>query len=146
MKTTVEQRRAVAKWVMAVIFALVVLWVVMLVTSCSSTVIPRPVDAGTVALEGNNQDAGVLSIDDQGAIITEHKKAEYDALVALYGRGTDAYAITPPVVPGAGLTRLDGAALRFPGHSDPVVWRIDREHLAWFVTFRKWQLANRPPR
>lgn len=126
-----------------VMLALVLAWAVF-VSGCSSTVIPQRVEATEVAFEGNTQNAGVLAVDRSGAVITERKRAEYLALVKVYGRGTADYPIEPKVSPKAGLTRLSGKEAGFPEHE--WVWAIDAEHLTWFITFRDWQRAGRKPK
>lgn len=136
--------RAVLKWAFGLFFTAVVLIVVFFAAGCAGPVIPHRVESTVIAFEGNEQNAGVLAVSDQGAILTEHKKAEYDGLVERYGRGTPDYPINPPVELEAGLKRVSGPSLGFPDQG--WVWRMDREHLTWFLTFREWQRAGRPPR
>jgi len=151
MKTSWERQEeksrrdaVLLKWAFGLFFAAIVLIIVFFAVGCSSPVIPGRVESTAVAYEGNQQNAGVLAVTDQGAVLTEHKKAEYDALVARYGRGTPDYPINPPVDPRAGLARVSGASAGFPDQG--WVWRMDREHLTWFLTFREWQRAGRPSR
>lgn len=141
---TVARNRAIAKWVIAVLFAGAVLWVVLLVTGCTGPVVPKAVASRTVAFDGNEQNAGVLkSWPKKGALITDHKKAEYDALVRLYGRGTVGHPLVPPVIEGQGLTALRGRDEGFPLHE--TVWLIDAESLVNFVLFKEWQRQSRTP-
>lgn len=139
-------RREVAKWVVIALFTAVVAWWTVFLTGCGShPVVAKPVESATIAYDGNEQTAGFLGFAPDGSgILTESKKAEYDALVRLYGRGTADYPITSPVLPGVGLSRRTGKELGFPAHG--WLWLIDRAHLTYFMTFRDWQRTGRSPR
>jgi hypothetical protein len=114
-------------------------------SGCVSPTIPEPVRSSEIAFEGENQNAGILKVWPDGmALITEKKKAEYDELVQIYGAGTDAYAIRPPVKRGEGLLRRPGKDFGYPEHG--WVWIIDPEHLAYFRTFKQWDRSGRIPR
>ena len=81
--------KAFLKWAVALFFAAIFLTVVFFAVGCAGPVVPGKVESRTVAFEGEEQNAGVLMVfAKRGALLTERKKAEYDALVALYGRGT----------------------------------------------------------
>lgn len=113
-------------------------------TGCSSTVIPGTVESRTIAYDGDEQNAGVLLVwPGKGALITDGKKAEYDALVVIYGRGTEGHRLIPPVRPGAGLTALRGRDEGFPLHGR--VWKISPEALTNFLLFKEWQRSARLP-
>jgi hypothetical protein len=139
---TVTQRRAMAKAVFTVLFFALVVWIAASMSGCASTVIAEPVASRTIAFDGGEQTAGVLKVwPGRGALITDSKKAEYDALVAIYGRGTDGHKLTPPVVKGRGLTPLRGKDEGFPLHAR--VWHMDAQALADFILMRGWQRAGR---
>ena len=144
MKTTVQQRRALAKSIFACAFLLLTILIVISFVGCASPVIPGRVEAAEIAWNGSSQNAGVLAQTKEYVLLTPRKKAEYDALVAIYARGTADYPITPPVDPKAGVKRLLGRDVGFPEH--PWVWRLDAEAVSWFMTFREWQLSGRKPR
>lgn len=142
---TVAQRREIAKWVLGLLFLGLMIAVVVFSAGCgSTTVVPARVEAKEIAFEGNEQNAGLLGPTAHGWFLTEHKKAEYDALVALYGQGTETYPIMPAVRKNVGLMRVAGAGEGFPEYG--WVWKIDSEHLSWFITFREWQRTGRKPR
>lgn len=111
---------------------------------CSSTVIQtKAAKATVIAYDGNDQNAGMLKLDAKGAVFTEKKIAEYRELVKVYGRGTNAYKILPPVKPNDGVAEKPGAAEGFPEHEK--VYRMDNEHLTWFDAFFKWRKMGRTP-
>lgn len=133
------------KWAAVAFFAVIVgIWL-LFITGCAGPIIPKRVEASTAAFdEHGNQTAGVLKVwPGKGALLTESKKAEYDALVAVYGRGTEGHPLIPPVKQGDGLTKLRGNDEGFPLY--PVVWHIAPEPLANFLLFKEWQRAGRVP-
>lgn len=144
MKTTVEQRRVIAKCIFFAVFLVFVLVLVQLWVGCAGPVIPEKVEASTIAYDGTEQTAGVLKVwPGRGAILSDTKKAEYDALVELYGRGTVGHPLTPPVAKGRGLTQMRGQDQGFPLHE--VVWFIDPQALTDFLLFKEWQRQGRSP-
>lgn len=111
---------------------------------CSSTVIQTEASKATaIAYDGNDQNAGLLKSDAAGAVFTEKKIAEYRELVKTYGRGTDAYKVLPPVKSDDGVVRKTGSEEGFPEHE--YVYRMDNEHLTWFIAFSKWRRMGRTP-
>lgn len=130
------------KWLLLIVVLVAILFTVL---GCQGrATVPRVVESSTIAYEGNEQNAGVLKTwPKKGALLTDRKKAEYDALVERYGAGTVGHPLVPPVVRGRGLTKLRGADEGFPLHE--VVWVIDAEHLTYFLLFKQWQRSGRLP-
>lgn len=123
---------------------LIIVWA-FFVSGCAGTVRPDRVESATIAYdESGEQNAGVLKVwADKGALLTEAKKREYDALLARYGKGTAGHPLVPPVVKGRGLTRLRGADEGFPQHG--WVWLIDPLALEYFLLFKAWDRQGRTP-
>lgn len=132
------------RWVAAFVLAILLIWLGGFLLGCTGTVVPKPVTSSSVAYEGNEQNAGVLKVwPGKGALLTERKKTEYDALVGLYGHGTKGHQLIPPVKKGEGLTMLRGRDEGFPLYDR--VWHIDAEALTNFLLFKDWQRAGREP-
>ncbi len=142
---SVARNRLIAKWVFGVLFLCVALYVASLFAGCQiRPVIPASVSSRTIAYDGDEQTAGVLKTwPGKGALLSDSKKDEYDALVRLYGRGTVGHPLTPPVVEGRGLTALRGRDEGFPLHER--VWKIDPQALTDFLLFKEWQRSSRVP-
>lgn len=134
-------------WRWALAFALVIAAITwaFFVSGCTSPVVPHTVTAGAIAWDGADQNAGVLEAwPGKGALITETKKAEWDALVARYGRGTVGHPLTPPVTDNMrGFIRVHGNTVHQPMHE--FVWFIDPQALEAFILFKAWQDAAREP-
>lgn len=141
MKTAT--RRLIAKWVFALLFTAVVCSIAWLSAGCAGPVTPDRVASRTIAFDGGEQNAGVLKAWPGGALLTDNKKAEYDALVALYGRGIEGHQLVPPVELGRGLTALRGRDEGFPLHER--VWVIDGQALTYFLLFKEWQRTGLKP-
>lgn len=140
----VETRRLLAKWVLSLLFIALTTAVVVFATGCSSTVAPAAVVARAIAFDGAEQNAGVLKgWPGKGALITDAKKTEYDALVAFYKHGSVGHPFVPPLVEGRGLTLLRGRDQGYPLHE--VVWLIDAQALTDFILIKAWQRAGRTP-
>jgi len=143
MKSPWNYLQPVWKWIIGFVLLVGFITVAFYSSGCSSTVVPNQVASRTIAFDGAEQNAGVLKVWPNAALITEAKKSEYDALVALYGRGTAGHELVPPVRSGRGLTRLLGWKWGFPLH--PVVWHIDGQALTDFLLLKEWQREGRTP-
>ncbi len=117
-----------------------VVFVVLLLAlvSCSSTLTPAPVPpAQTIAYDGNAQNAGIISIDADGAVITPAKRAYYNSLIEIYGAAKWTKAGLP-VFPSP-LVRDDG--ITEAGDN----YRITRGALANLTVMHQWFKMGRTP-
>ena len=110
---------------------LIILAVVLaLASGCSNTVTPDRVTSAAPSFDGNEQTSGVLSINPNGAVVTDHFRFRYNALVSTYGRD-----FTPPLKADAGLTAMTAGR-----------WLIDRQHLSQFLEMNAWHRAGLKPK
>jgi hypothetical protein len=132
--------KAVSSFFLVVV---IIIWA-FFVSSCSSTVHPARVEAVSIAYDGNSQNAGVLKTwPNGGALLTEAKKAEYDALARRYANGVVMFRLVPPIDPVRGLTRLAGKDEGFPEFEH--VWRMDAQALTDFILVKEWFREGRTP-
>lgn len=144
MKEPLNYLQPLWRWFAGFVLVIILIWLGGLLLGCTGPVIPHPVASSSIAWEGNEHNAGVLKVwPNKGALLTERKKAEYDALVDRYGHGTQGHELIPPVKKGEGLTKLRGRDEGFPLYD--VVWHIDAEALTNFLLFKDWQRAGRLP-
>lgn len=123
---------------------ILIIWLAFAVQGCAGPVIPKTVASSSIAFDGNEQNAGLLiSWPGKGGLLTDSKKAEYDALVRIYGHGTEGHPLIPPIKLGAGLTQLRGRDNGFPLHD--VVWHFSPEALANFYLLKSWSREGRSP-
>lgn len=107
--------------------------IAMCCAGCAQTIAPKenlPVETEFI---GNAQNAGVLGWAADGAIaITEAKRAEYNALIDLYGS-----RFVPPLTRDAGLIAI---TKWLDDYGKPVTgkaWATDREHVVKFAVMKK---------
>ncbi len=96
----------------------------------TSTVKPKVVEAQEIAYDNGVQNAGVLGLDDTGAIITPTKREEYNALIALYGKDPK---FLPP------LRKDDGVVVKGSN------FHITNEALINFTEMKSWQRSGKKP-
>jgi hypothetical protein len=109
---------------------LILALVLALASGCASTVTPDRVTAAAPSFDGNEQTSGVLSLNANGAVVTDHFRYRYNALVATYGQD-----FTPPLKGDAGFTAITSSR-----------WLIDRQHLSQFLEMNAWHRAGLKPR
>lgn len=103
---------------------MLMLFVTILLTSSSCTIVPKPVSPKQPSYDGGVQNSGFIGFTSSGAgMLTFHKADEYNQLVAKYGS-----RFVPPVKTGDGLTMTA---------TNVVV--IDQEHLVDFETMLFWK-------
>ena len=102
-----------------------------MITACSTTVAPKPVPAGAISFDGNNQNAGIITIFQTGPLkgnleITSGKRAEYNALVARYGKN-----FTPPLGTDYGILPWTNG-----------LYLIDSERAAKMILMDSWKRSG----
>jgi hypothetical protein len=104
--------------------------------ACSTTV-PAPIHAEVIAYDGNVQNAGIVSIDANGAVITPTKRAYHNSLIAIYGDARWTKGGLPvfpvPLVRDYGITQ-EGAN-----------FRITADALAKHTVMHQWFKIGRTP-
>ena len=106
---------------------LIILAVVLaLASGCSNTVTPDRVTSAAPSFDGNEQTSGVLSINPNGAVVTDHFRYRYNGLIETYG-----HDFTPPLKADAGIIVITKGR-----------WLIDRQHLAQFLEMNAWHRAG----
>jgi hypothetical protein len=101
---------------------------IIIMTACTSTVIPKPVVDNVPSFDGNSQTSGVLSNAPNGSlIISESARARYNAMVEQYGN-----RFIPPLVKDAGVQPWT-----VPGQ-----YTIDKEHDADARTMNRWRKSG----
>lgn len=112
------------------------LFVALSLCGCIRTVVPIDVRPAAPAYDGNVQDSGLISIGPKGAIITEHARDRFNALVDLYGK--DPYFV-PTLEHDFGITSMEGDMGRGP------LYLISKESLTDFVLMNKWRRMGKAP-
>ena len=110
--------------------ALTILCVSLALSGCAGTVTPDRISAAAASYDGNEQNSGIISVNQLGYVVTGHFRDRHNALVALFGRD-----FLPPLTPDAGLTEIT---------SDR--WLIDRQHLSQFLEMNAWNRAGLRPK
>ena len=105
---------------------LILALVLALASGCANTVAPERVNATAPSFDGNEQTSGVISINPNGAVVTDHFRFRYNALVSTYGKD-----FTPPLKADAGIIVITKGR-----------WLIDRQHLAQFLEMNAWHRAG----
>lgn len=117
------------QWLLAIFIALLVGCMVIALTSCAGTSHPHAVQSSVASFDGNEQNSGFLGFDKDGfGRLTHHARDRYNALIAVYGS-----KFSPPLTFDAGIS---------PYFFDPPAsdgYRIDRGHLAQFMTMQRWK-------
>jgi hypothetical protein len=96
---------------------------------CANTVTPDRIAAGAPSWDGNEQTSGVLSLNPNGFVVTDHFRFRYNGLIATYGRD-----FTPPLKADAGIIAMTSGR-----------WLIDRQHLSQFLEMNAWHRAGLKP-
>lgn len=109
---------------------LILVVVLALASGCANTVAPDRIAAGVPSFDGNEQTSGVLSINPNGAVVTDHFRYRYNGLVKTYGRD-----FTPPLKADAGIIAITKGR-----------WLIDRQHLSQFLEMNAWHRASLKPK
>lgn len=114
------------------VMCLMSLMLTVFLCSCSTVTPPAQVTTDTASFDGNDQNSGLVSmLNDGSAIITEHARERYNALVAVY-----ASKFTPKLkqddgVQPAGVVQGKG------------LYQIDAQHLVMFVQMNQWRKVGR---
>lgn len=99
-------------------------------TGCSSTVTPKPVATSEASFDGGEQNSGILKLVDGGAIITEHARERFNALIEIYGE-----EFLPAIEKDRGIR---------PDLSDGTYF-ITNEALQKFILMNHWRKMGRKP-
>lgn len=112
--------------------------------SCSAVIAPKENRPAQVAYVGNEQHAGVLGwSNDGGVAIGDDKRAEYNALIDIWG--TDPRLGTP-LQHDAGVVAITEWTDKAQVHHTGKAWSIDREHVVKFSLMKSWQhRGDKPP-
>lgn len=99
------------------------------VSACSTTVTPDRVESKEASFDGNEQNSGIIGpAEGGGFLVTPHFRSRYNALIDAYGED-----FAPALREDAGLVRT------------PAGWRIDRQHMIYFLTMNQWRKARLAP-
>lgn len=125
------------RWARLLVIALGLLVIVLLQSACGTTTVPPVRPAQTIAYDGDAQNAGILSLDTTGAVITPAKRAYYNALIEIYG--------------DARWTRGGLPVFPVPKRADEGItpagpnFRITRSALADLTVMHQWFKMGRTP-
>lgn len=99
------------RWISVASTVLLVILIGLLLMGCH-TVTPDPVQAQTISYDGGVQNAGIISLDNTGAVITAEKRDYYNSLIAIYGDAkwtkNGLPIFTPPLVKDQGVVPANG--------------------------------------
>lgn len=122
---SVRRTKIVSAWIAAIALTVLVCFVSFAATGCTTT--PEPVRSEMASFDGSEQNSGVISVDDRGAIVTAHFRDRYNGLIAIYGK-----AYKPALKKDAGLLKLSDST-----------WLIDRQHLVKMIEMNTWRKTGR---
>lgn len=134
------------------------LLVCVLLTACTSTIVPNPINATVASWDGGQQNSGFLGFDAAGnGIITYHAYGRWIALVNDYGpffkppqdehAGVNVVLVSEYPVQLYGNGKVIGV-LTNPVPSGPGDWpymRMDAERLAKFDRMNRWRKEGKAP-
>lgn len=125
-KQTYDYTRGAWKFAGFVAFCVVVFWLVILATGCTSTVIPVKVTPKAASFDGAAQSSGILDIGPNNSrIVTSHYRERYNALIQTYGA-----LFNPPLKADEGI------------HAYGDNWLIDAQHHAAFLRMNQRRLQE----
>jgi hypothetical protein len=102
----------------------------LLLTGCTSTVTPKPVQSSQPSFDGNIQTSGVLGrLPDGSWVVTPHWLERYQAMIRDYG----AY-FAPPLKPANGVSLGWGLVT------------ASSQAVTDFETMNRWRKAGKPPK
>lgn len=98
--------------------------------SACSTVTPQLVTPDSASFDGNDQTSGIISVNANGYVVTDHFRDRYNALVAIYGSD---FSVS---------IKADDGLINISTNR----WLIDRQHLSQFLEMTAWLRAGLKPK
>jgi len=123
------------------IYLILLISSLLLISSCSNTIIPKRVSVTQPSFDGNVQNSGFLGFTKEGGgIITENARERYNFLVSQYGTN-----YIPPLTLDAGVSLYPLNSIIYlrnkkVGIVTNTVFQIDAQHLSYFLEMNdKWR-------
>lgn len=106
-------------------------------TGCTTTVIPDHVKPAAASFDGNAQDSGVVvQLQDGSALVSVHWVERYNAMVTQYGA-----CFQPPLKP---LDAAQQAAVIAVGDASRPACAVTAQVLTDFLTMNRWRKEKQP--
>jgi hypothetical protein len=99
-------------------------------TGCGTTVKPDLVAPGEVSYDGSVANSGIILSTETGFVVTDHFRARYNALIAVYGND-----FTPPLKVDTGIAMIG---------TDRHL--ITKQAMIWFLEMNAWRRAGLKPK